>query len=47
VDEEVSQNTSGLVEIARILKLPPDVSLIAGFESEDMYIHYEVARVQA
>jgi hypothetical protein len=29
------------------LKLPPDVSLIAGFESEDMYIHYEVARVQA
>jgi hypothetical protein len=30
-----------------ILKLPPGISLIAGFESEDMYIHYEVARVQA
>jgi hypothetical protein len=30
-----------------ILKLHPGVSLIAGFESEDMYIHYEVARVQA
>jgi hypothetical protein len=30
-----------------ILKLPPDVSLIAGCTIENMYIYYEVAKVQA
>jgi hypothetical protein len=30
-----------------ILKLPQDVSLIAGFTIENMYIYYEVAKVQA
>ncbi|PNF31400.1 hypothetical protein B7P43_G04086, partial [Cryptotermes secundus] len=30
-----------------ILKLPQDVSLIAGFTIDNMYIYYEVAKVQA
>jgi hypothetical protein len=30
-----------------ILKLPQDVSLIAGFTIENMYVYYEVAKVQA
>jgi hypothetical protein len=30
-----------------ILKLPQDVSLIAGFTIENMYVCYEVAKVQA
>jgi hypothetical protein len=30
-----------------ILKLPQDVSLISGFTVENMYIYYEVAKVQA
>jgi hypothetical protein len=30
-----------------ILKLPQDVSLIAGFTIENIYIYYEVAKVQA
>jgi hypothetical protein len=30
-----------------ILKLPPDVSLVAGFTIENMYVYYDVATVQA
>jgi hypothetical protein len=30
-----------------MLKLPQDVSLIAGFTIENMYVYYEVAKVQA
>jgi ABC-type transporter Mla subunit MlaD len=30
-----------------IFKLPPDVSLVAGFTIENMYVYYEVAKVQA
>jgi hypothetical protein len=30
-----------------VLKLPPDVSLIAGCAIENMYVYYEIAKVQA